>query len=75
MAGYVTFDLLKKYREGTSNSELHSKWRYFMHVLEKMKAEEQLQCEDNVEDYSRVWSEHIDRGGLCYIKPEVSIDN
>ena len=46
-----------------------------MHVLEKVKAEEQLQCEDNVEDYSRVWSEYIDHGGLCHIKPEVSIDN
>ena len=41
------------------------------HVLQSMKAEEELLCEETVEDYSRAWSEHIDRGGLCHIKPEV----
>lgn len=44
------------------------------HILGRMKAEEQLPCEDSINDYSKAWSEHIDRGGLCHIKSEVSID-
>lgn len=75
MSGYVAFHLSKKYGKATANSELRSKWRYFTHVLGRMKTEEQLPCEDSIEDYSRAWSEHIDRGGLCHIKPEVSTDN
>ena len=71
MSGYVAFHLSKKYRKGTTDPELRSKWKYFMHVLGRMKAEEQLPCEDSIEDYSRAWTEHIDRGGLCHIKPEV----
>ena len=41
MSGYVSFHLPKKYGKGTSNSELRSKWLYFMHVLERMKARHQ----------------------------------
>ena len=55
MAECVSFHLSKKYGRGTSDSELCSKWRYFVHVLERMKAEEWLQCEDSV-DNLLVWS-------------------
>ena len=72
MSGYVAFHLLNKYRKATADPEQSRKWKFFVHVLEKMKLEEQLPCEDNVEDYSRAWSEHINRGGLCHTKPEVS---
>ena len=71
MSGYVAFHLLNKYRKSTSDPELHSKWKYFTSVLECMKTKEELPCNDSVEDYSRMWSEHIDKGGLCQVKPEV----
>ena len=71
MSGYVAFHLLSKYRKSTSDPELQSKWKYFTSVLEGMKTKEELPCNDSIEDYSRMWSEHIDRGGLCHVKPEV----
>lgn len=43
-----------------------------MRVLKEMKCEDQLVCDDTVEDYTKAWSEQIDRGDLYHVKPEVS---
>ena len=72
MSGFVAFKLMRKYRKSSTDPELQTKWRYFVSVLEKMKAEEQVPCDDTVEDYCRAWTEHIDRGGLYYIEPKIS---
>lgn len=73
MSGYVAVKLLKKYRRKSSSATLinKKKWKYFVSVLEKMKCESQPLCDDTFEDYSRSWSEHIDRGGLFHVKSEV----
>lgn len=72
MSGFVAFKLTKKYQQSTSDPELKAKRKYFMWVLGGMKAEQQPSCDDTVEEYSRAWSEHIDRGGLYKVKTEVS---
>ena len=66
MSGYVAFHLLNKYHKSTSDSELHSNGNISL----KDKGGATVQY-DSIEDYSRMWSEHIDRGGLYQVKPEV----
>ena len=72
MSGFVAFKLTKKYQQSISDPELKAKRKYFIWVLGGMKAEQQPPCDDTVEEYSRAWSEHIDRGGLYKVKTEVS---
>lgn len=72
MSGYVAVKLLKKYRKGNASSAVKNKWRYFVKILSEMKCEDQPLCNDTVEDYTKAWSEQIDRGGLYHVKPEVS---
>ena len=73
MSGYVAVKLLKKYRKGSGHSKMKSKWKYFVKILEEMKSDEHLfDHQDTLDDYTKAWSEHIDRGGLCHVKPEVS---
>jgi hypothetical protein len=74
MSGYVAVKLLKKYRKGNANGVVKNKWRYFVRVLSEMKCEDQPLCNDTVEDYTKAWSEQIDRGGLYHVKPEVSTE-
>ena len=73
MSGYVVVKLLKKYRKGSSSEELKKKWKSFERVLQSMKYEDQPECEDTIDDYSRAWSDHIDRGGLFHVQLEVSM--
>ena len=75
MAGYVAVSLLKKYDRPTRHKQLKIKRKYFVRVLQGMKAVEQPEAAavDSVLDYSRVWSELIDRGGLYHISDEVGI--
>lgn len=42
----------------------------FMRVLQEKESENQLLCDDMIDDY-KLWSEHINRGGLYHVKPEV----
>ena len=73
MSGYVAVKLLKKYRKGSANTKTKRKWKYFVRVLEEMKSDEQLlHFQDTLDDYTKKWSEHIDRGRLYHVKPEVS---
>ena len=75
MSGYVAVKLLKKYRKGNASGAEKNKWRYFVRVLKEMKCEDQPVCDDTLEDYTKAWSEQIDRGGLYHVKPEVSTGN
>ena len=72
MSGYVAVKLLKKFRKGNADTVVKKKWKYFVRILNKMKCEDQPLCNDSVEDYSKAWSEQIDRRGLYHVKPEVS---
>jgi hypothetical protein len=74
MAGYVAVNLLKRYNKPTKHAQLKIKRNYFVRVLKGMKATEQPEMiDDSVVDYSRVWSDLIDRGGLYHISDDVSI--
>ena len=45
----------------------------FVRVLRRMRADNQPDDIDTPDDYTRVWADQIDRGGLYQIKPEVII--
>lgn len=74
MAGYVAVSLLKRYNKPTKHVQLKIKRNYFVQVLKGMKATDQPEMVgDSVVDYSRVWSDLIDRGGLYHISDDVGI--
>ena len=68
MSGYVAFHLLSKYCKSASDSELQSK---FISVLEGMKTKEKLPCNGSIEDYSKMWSEHMKCGGSQKIRVQL----
>ena len=47
----------------------------FVQVLSSMEADDQVHVDgvDSVEDYSTMWTNLIDRGGLYHIKDEVRL--
>ena len=73
MAGYVALKLLKKYRKETTHPELKKKYGFFVPILLKMKAPDLPGTVDTVHDYTRLWSELVDRGGLYHVNDQVSI--
>ena len=73
MAGYVGISLLKKFKKSSKNPDLQQKRSLFVRVLKGMCATDQPGEPESVLDYSKVWSETIDRGGLYHINDEVSI--
>ena len=66
--GYVAVKLLKKYTKRNVNDTLNYEWQYSVRVLKKLKCEHVPACNDTV---AKAWSEHIDKGGLYHVKPEV----
>ena len=73
MAGYVAITLLKRYQKPSSNAEVQHKRAMYVRVLKRMSAEHQPQPVDSLMDYSRLWSELIDRGGLYHVNEKVSM--
>jgi len=71
MAGYVAVALMKKYKRPAKKEGLQRKHRLFLHVLKQMRAEEQPGEVASLLDYTRLWSELIDRGGLYHVNDEV----
>ena len=71
MAGYIPAKLLKKYRRGSKNSSLDIKYKLFVKTLQHMKAHEQPGDPDSPYEYSKLWMEVIDRGGLYHIRDDV----
>ena len=76
MARYVAVKLLKRYRSPTPTSHplLQEKHKLFTRVLKGMTAADQPYSAGSVSDYTRLWSELIDRGGLYHINDEVSYE-
>ncbi len=72
MAGYVAASLLKKYKRSTKKVALQKKNDLFVQVLSKMKASHQPGDMDSLADYTRTWSNLVDRGGLFHISNEVA---
>ena len=73
MSGYISVKLIKRFKKRSPNKLIQQKWQMFVCVLRRMRAENQPDDVDTPEDYTRVWSDQIDRGGLYQIKPEVFI--
>ena len=71
MSGYVAESLLKKYRKPTKQPQLKVKWAFFVRVLTGMKAVDQPGEPESVLDYTGLWSDLIDRGGLYHINDKV----
>ena len=71
MAGYVAITLLKRYRKPSASPEVQLKHKLFIAVLGRMSADNQPESVDSLEDYSRLWSELIDHGGLYHINDQV----
>ena len=73
MSGYVSVKLIKKYRKRSSSKVTEQKHRLFVTILKRMRANDQADYVESVNDYTRVWSEQIDRGGLYQINPQVYV--
>ena len=71
MAGFVAVKLLKKFKKSTKSAELRTKNKLFIRILQNMKAIEQPGEPDSLTEYSSLWSELIDRGGLYHINDDV----
>ena len=71
MAGFVAVHLLRKYKKPTKNAQLKKKRSMFIRVLTGMRAVDQPGEPDSIVEYSNLWSELIDRGGLYHINDEV----
>ena len=71
MSGYVAVSLLRKCRKPTKQPHLKMKWALFEHVLMEMKAVDQPGEPESVLEYTKLWSDLIDRGGLYHINDEV----
>ena len=73
MSGYIAVKLIKKFKKRSSNKLVQQKRQMFVRVLRRMRADNQPDDIDTPDDYTRVWADQIDRGGLYQIKPEVII--
>lgn len=71
MAGYVAVKLLRRYRKASRNAAVVRKRELFVKVLQNMRAVEQPGEPDSVSEYSTLWLELIDRGGLYHINDDV----
>lgn len=71
MAGFVAVRLLRKYKKPTKNAQLKKKRSMFIRVLTGMRAVDQPGEPDSIVEYSKLWSELIDRGSLYHINDEV----
>ena len=71
MAGYIAVKLMKKFRKYCKNPTLRSKHELFLCILKKMKAKDQPGEPESVLDYTTLWLELVDRGGLYHIDDNV----
>jgi hypothetical protein len=76
MAGYIAVKLIRKYSiaKPSAPDDIKHKRKLILKVLHAMKAEDQPvpNAIDSISDYSRLWSDLIDRGGLYHINDDVS---
>ena len=62
MSGYIPVKLINKFKKPSPNDATQKKHQMFVHVLRGMKVDVQTDGIDTLEDYTRVWTEQIDRG-------------
>ena len=67
MSGYVAVSLLKKYRRPTKQPLVKEKRELFVQAVDQPGEPE------SVLEYTRLWSELIDRGGVYHIGDKVSV--
>lgn len=76
MSGYVAVKRFRQNPKSTKNKHLEIKRQFVCSVLKTMKADSEGQvCTDDVEsleDYTLVWSELIDNGGLYHVNDQAS---
>ena len=72
MAGYVAIKLLKRYGKPSTHPKVQRKHELFVRVLKGMRATHQPDAVETLSDYTRLWMELIDCGGLYHISDEVS---
>ena len=73
MTGYVAVKLLKQYEKLSTHPQVHVKQTLFVRVLKGMSAAGQPTTVESLSDYTRLWTELMDRGGLYHISDEVHI--
>ena len=73
MTGYVVVSLLKRYKKPTKHPKLKSKREFFVRTLTQMRASDQPGEPSSLMEYTTLWSELIDRGGLYHISDEVTL--
>ena len=71
MAGYIAVKLLKRYKKPSTHPQVHLKRKFFIRVLRGMSVADQPTTIETLDDYTRLWSELVDRGGLYHINDEV----
>ena len=70
---YMPVKLIKRFKTRSTNKLVQQKRQIFLRVLRKMRADNQPGNSDTPDDYTSIWADQIDRGGLYQIKPEVII--
>ena len=71
MAGYVAFKLLKRYGKPSTHPQVQLKRSCFVRILKGMSAAGQQDTIESLLDYTHLWSELIERGGLFHINDKV----
>ena len=74
MAGYVAIKLLKRYSKPSAHPQLQRKHSLFVRVLKGMRATHQPDAVTTLSDYTCLWMELIDLGGLYHISDEASVN-
>lgn len=71
MAGYVMIKLKKKFQR--KSKKQRAKHQLFVRILKQMKAPDVSDDVSSLNDYTRLWTEQVDRGGLFLVSIEVRI--
>ena len=69
MAGYVMIKLKKKFQRKLKKQR--TKHQLFVRILKQMKAPDVSKDISSLNDYSHLWMEQVDRGGLLLVSIEV----
>ena len=75
MAGYVAFQLKRRFTKKATNPSLQKKRQLFVRVLDGMQVQNEIEGITSVEDYTTTCVEITDRGGLYKINDKVLFVN
>lgn len=71
MAGYVATTLKKQFFKRSKNPGLREKREIFVQILSAMEASDQPSGVQTILEYTTLWTQMLDRGGLYHVKDEV----